>query len=181
MCWRCVAQFAPPVDVARVVESAMLLRLLLLFTLVPLIEFALLVQVERFIGLLGTLALILATGALGAVLARREGLRTLQDLKLQTRAGLPSQSLVEGVLVLVAAAVLLTPGLLTDACGFLLLAPAVRRSVATWAIAGFKARMAAAVTKQAAAFRDSLQTAAASRGDVIDVEFEPVERKPGLN
>ena len=159
----------------------MLARLLLLFTLVPLVEFFLLVQVERAIGLAGTIGLIFATGTLGAILARREGLRTLSELKSQTRRGVPSQTIVEGTLVLAAAAVLLTPGILTDACGFALLVPSIRRPLAAQLIAAVKARMAAAVRKQAEAFKAAVQQPATPpAGDVIDVEFETVEERQRL-
>lgn len=105
----------------------MFLRLLLLFTLVPLTELFLLVELGRRMGTLPTVALVLATGALGAWLARRQGLRVLGEIRSEQAAGrLPAAALVDGLLVLVAGAVLLTPGLLTDLFGFALLVPQVR-------------------------------------------------------
>jgi UPF0716 protein FxsA len=102
-------------------------RLLLLFTLVPLVELFLLLQIGQYIGLPSTLGLVLLTGVLGAWLARQQGLRTLTRLRGELAAGrMPGETLIDGVLILVAGAVLLTPGLLTDLLGFALLTPAVR-------------------------------------------------------
>jgi UPF0716 protein FxsA len=114
----------------------MMARLLLLFIGVPLIELSLLLTVGRRIGVVPTLLVILVTGALGAFHARRQGfvvLARFQEALAQGR--LPHRELVEGLLVLVAAAFLLTPGFLTDAAGFALLVPALRARVAAFAAA----------------------------------------------
>lgn len=108
----------------------MLARLALLFVTVPLAELALLVWVGRRMGLVPTVALVVATGLAGAALARWQGLATLARFRAALDAGrLPHGELVDGTLILVAGAVLLTPGLLTDVAGFLLLVPPVRRLV----------------------------------------------------
>lgn len=106
----------------------MFVRLALLFITVPLAELALLVWVGRWMGILPTVALVVTTGILGAALARHQGLAALAGFRAALDAGqLPHRELAEGVLILVAGAVLLTPGLLTDIAGFLLLVPPVRR------------------------------------------------------
>ena len=115
----------------------MLLRLFLLFTLVPLAELFLLIEIGRHVGPVPTLALVLATGALGAWLARSQGLAVLQKVRQEFGSGrLPTAALLDGVLVLMAGAVLLTPGLLTDLAGFAILMPAgrqvVRRRILDW-------------------------------------------------
>lgn len=115
----------------------MFLRLLALFTLVPLVELFLLMEVGSRLGLLPTIALVLFTGALGAALARSQGVRVLRQVQAETaRGGLPTEALLEGLMIFVAGAVLLTPGLLTDFAGFFLLVPAgrtwVRRRVQRW-------------------------------------------------
>lgn len=103
-------------------------RLLLLFILVPIAELVLLIEIGRWAGLPATLALIVLTGALGAYLARRQGLAVLGEIRSETSAGrLPARQLVDGALILVAAAVLMTPGVLTDAFGFFCLFPPGRR------------------------------------------------------
>jgi UPF0716 protein FxsA len=108
----------------------MLLRLLLLFTIVPLVELALLVWIGKHIGLLPTLGIVLGTGFLGAALARHEGLRCWRAAQGRIRRGeLPTDSLLDGLLILVAGALLITPGVLTDLAGFSLLTPPVRRAL----------------------------------------------------
>jgi UPF0716 protein FxsA len=102
--------------------------LLLLFIVVPVVELALLIQLGRLVGTLATLALIVFTGALGAWLARRQGLGVLRTVRGEMADGrVPAGPLVDGALILVAGAVLMTPGVLTDAFGFFLLVPAGRR------------------------------------------------------
>jgi UPF0716 protein FxsA len=104
-----------------------LLRLFLLFTLVPLLELVVLVEVGRLLGWVPTLAILLVAGALGAWLARLQGLRVVRAVQAELAAGrMPAEQLLDGALVLVAAALLLTPGLVTDLCGLLLLAPPLR-------------------------------------------------------
>ena len=108
----------------------MFFRLLLLFTVVPLLELALLLAIGRYVGLVATVLLVFGTGVLGAWLARREGLRAFYRVREEMAAGrLPAEALLDGLLILVAGAVLLTPGLLTDLAGFALLTPFVRAAV----------------------------------------------------
>jgi UPF0716 protein FxsA len=102
-------------------------RLLLLFILVPILELILLIQLGGLIGTLPTIGLIVLTGALGASLARWQGLSVLRQIQQEMAAGrLPAGSLVDGVIILMAAALLVTPGLLTDIFGFLCLVPGFR-------------------------------------------------------
>ncbi len=106
----------------------MLSRLLLLFILVPTIELILLIQIGQVVGVLPTIALIIFTGAVGAFLARRQGLQVLGRLRSQAQAGqLPADPLFDGAIILVASALLLTPGILTDIFGFLCLIPTTRQ------------------------------------------------------
>jgi UPF0716 protein FxsA len=106
----------------------MLRRLILLFVIVPIAELALLIQLGRWIGLWPTLALILATGALGATLASREGLRAWHELQLDLTEGrIPGRPILDGLSIFAGGALLLTPGLITDLLGFALLARPTRR------------------------------------------------------
>jgi UPF0716 protein FxsA len=108
----------------------MMARLLALFIGVPLVEMVLLIQLGQLVGLWPTLGLIVVTGMLGAALARHEGTRVWREVQRELQAGrMPAASLVDGLLILIAGAVLLTPGLLTDAAGFFLLVPAGRRVI----------------------------------------------------
>ncbi len=102
--------------------------LFVLFIVVPVVELALLIQLGQVVGLPATLALIILTGALGAFLARRQGLAVVGQVRAEMADGqIPAGPIVDGVIILLAAAVLMTPGVLTDACGFLCLVPAFRR------------------------------------------------------
>jgi len=103
-------------------------RLLLLFIVVPIIELGLLLKLGQWMGALPTLGLIVGTGALGASLARWQGLGVLRKAQAELTAGrLPAGEMIEGLLILVAGAVLMTPGVLTDAFGFFCLIPPGRR------------------------------------------------------
>jgi UPF0716 protein FxsA len=102
-------------------------KLLLLFIVVPAIELILLIKLGGVIGILPTIAVIVVTGALGATLARWQGLGVLRTVQNElARGGLPAGSLVDGVFILVAAALLMTPGFLTDIVGFSFLIPGLR-------------------------------------------------------
>ncbi len=105
----------------------MLGRIILFFVLVPLVELVLLSQLLTHTGLLTTIGLVLITGVLGASLARQQGMDVWQSIHLQMAQGkTPSREILSGVMILVAGALLITPGVLTDICGFLLLIPQLR-------------------------------------------------------
>ena len=105
----------------------MLGRLILLFLLTPAIELGLLIQVDQMIGFWPTIGLIIATGVAGSYLAKREGLSTWQRLNERlNEGGLPGKELIDGVIILVAGALLVTPGVLTDVVGFMGLLPPTR-------------------------------------------------------
>lgn len=117
----------------------MFLRLLLLFTLVPLLELFLLVKLGTVIGIGATVLIVICTGVLGAWLARWQGLGVLRRLTEDVNQGrLPTDALIDGLLILIAGAVLLTPGLITDALGFLLLVPQGRAVVCRLIVARFE-------------------------------------------
>jgi UPF0716 protein FxsA len=106
----------------------MALWILLAFIGVPLIEIALFIQVGGFIGLWPTIAIVIATAMVGTALIRHQGLNTLQRAQQEMDAQrLPVRELFDGVCLLFAGALLLTPGFLTDAVGFALLVPPLRR------------------------------------------------------
>ena len=108
----------------------MFLRLLLLFTVVPLVELFILVKLGSVVGVVPTVGLVIFTGILGAWLARQQGFRVLKRLRTDLDQGrLPAEALVDGLLILIAGAVLLTPGLITDGLGFFLLIPQGRAAV----------------------------------------------------
>jgi len=103
------------------------MTILLAFILVPLAELTVLIQIGQMIGLWPTIGIVLATGAAGAMLLRRQGFATLEAVRRSLRAGdLPVHAVVDGLCLLVAGLLLLAPGLLTDAVGLLLFIPWVR-------------------------------------------------------
>ena len=114
------------------VES-MLGRLLLLFTVVPLLELYLLIEVGSRLGAGFTVVLIALTGGVGALLARMQGFRVLGQIRERlAQDRLPADELLSGGLVLAGGLLLVTPGILTDVVGLTLLLPFVRVRVVQW-------------------------------------------------
>ena len=112
-------------------ETTVFPRLLLLFAIVPLLELWLLIELTKLTSIWWTIALVLSTGMIGMSLVRWQGMKSLRQIQQQLASGQsPSQSIVSGVLILIAGALLLTPGLITDTAGFLLLIPTLRTAFA---------------------------------------------------
>ena len=104
--------------------------LLLLFAVVTLAEIWLIVQVNQVLGGWETFGLLILDSAIGAWLVKREGMSILAKIQRSLGEGeLPTNSLIDGLLVLVAGALMLTPGFLTDGLGLLLLLPPTRAIV----------------------------------------------------
>ncbi len=109
----------------------MLAWLFLAFTIVPVVEIALFIRIGSVIGLAPTVAVVLLTGFAGAVLARSQGIRVMLDIQEALhQMRLPTGELLEGAIVLVGAATLLTPGFMTDALGLACLLPPSRKAFA---------------------------------------------------
>jgi len=110
-------------------------KLLAAFILIPLIEFFLLVEVAARTSIGTTFLLVVCTGFLGSFLARREGLEVWRKFHLTMHEGrVPSNEIQDGLMIIIAGALLLTPGLLTDAFGFFLLLPLGRSLVRVWLV-----------------------------------------------
>ncbi len=104
-----------------------------LFILTPLIEIFLFIKIGAEIGALSTIALIALTAITGVALIRHQGLSTLQNVQRQMQQGqVPAVGLLEGIMLFFAGALLLTPGFFTDAIGFILLVPPIRKRIALW-------------------------------------------------
>ena len=111
----------------------MLLRLALLFVLTPLVELAILVYLGTIIGALYTILIVVATGILGAFMARNQGLAALSRIRGSIERGIiPSDEIFDGALILVGGLLLLTPGIITDIIGFAVLVPQTRRIIGRW-------------------------------------------------
>ncbi len=106
-------------------------KLIVLFTVVPLLEVFLLYVLGQVLGFWPTVVIVLVTAVLGATLAKREGLRVWREWREALSEGrLPEEGILGGVLVLIGGVLLITPGVLTDLTGLVLLIPPSRRFVA---------------------------------------------------
>jgi len=111
----------------------MLPYLILLFTILPALELALLIKLGGHIGVGNTLFIIIFTGVLGAYLARLQGFLVLQKIQNELNHGtMPNAQLLDGLMILVGGIVLLTPGFITDTLGFILLIPWTRSLIKRW-------------------------------------------------
>jgi UPF0716 protein FxsA len=111
----------------------MLAKLLLAFISVPLVEIVLFIEIGSRIGTWTTLLIVAFTAVVGATLAHREGLKTWWRIQEKLYSGqIPDEELLDGLLILIAGTLLLTPGFLTDAVGFLMLYPPARQMLKRW-------------------------------------------------
>lgn len=105
----------------------MLFRLILLFTITPIIELILLLELSKLTSVWTTVAIVLVTGIVGAYLAKNQGRLILAKVKIELNEGrMPGDQLINGLCVLVGGALLLTPGIITDIIGFSLVIPGTR-------------------------------------------------------
>jgi len=101
--------------------------LVVLFVFVPIVELAVIIQVGQAIGVVETLLLMVLVSIVGAWLVKREGIGVWRRAQRQLDTGvMPGRELVDGVLIMVAGALLLLPGFVSDCLGILLLLPPVR-------------------------------------------------------
>ena len=119
----------------------MLAKLLVAFISVPLVEIVLFIEIGSRIGTWTTLLIVALTAIIGASMAHREGLKTWWRIQEKFYSGvMPDEELLDGLLILIAGALLLTPGFLTDAVGFLLLHPGTRQVGKRWLRRRFRQR-----------------------------------------
>ncbi len=124
----------------------MALALFLLFIVLPFLELAVILTVGANIGILPTIALLVLVGVLGSWLCKREGLGVLRRMNATLSEGrLPTRELIDGGLVLLAGALLVTPGFLTDVVGVLLLLPPTRALFRAALVRRFQGRIEQAV------------------------------------
>ena len=120
----------------------MLWKLMLLFVLTPLVELAILIYLGTIIGALYTILIVVATGILGAFMARNQGLATLSRIRSNFKRGIiPSSELFHGALILAGGLLLLTPGVITDIVGFAVLVPQTRRLIGRWILSLIRRRI----------------------------------------
>ena len=108
----------------------MLIKLILLFTILPFIELAILIKLSNYIGLGYTLFIVIFTGVTGAYLAKREGRGTIKRIMIDMRHGeIPKDELINGLCIVLGGGLLLAPGIITDITGFLLVNPSSRKII----------------------------------------------------
>ena len=111
----------------------MFIRLLFLFTLVPILELYVLIEAGRQIGVAPTIAMIFVTGIAGAYLARSQGFNLVNRIQKDLNEGrVPAGEMMDGALILSGGLLLLTPGFCTDLFGFCLLTPTTRNILKLW-------------------------------------------------
>jgi UPF0716 protein FxsA len=112
--------------------EAMVGVLVLLFLVVPLVELYVIIQVGQAFGALNTIALLIIISAVGGWLVKREGMSVWRRFQTQVESGqVPGREIADGVMILFAGALLMSPGFLTDLLGISLLLPPVRAVVRT--------------------------------------------------
>jgi UPF0716 protein FxsA len=113
--------------------------ILLLMIIIPAAEIGVLLLSGNTIGVWPTLAVILLTGVLGAFLAKRQGLETIRKVQEQLRFGqMPGDAILDGACILIGGILLLAPGFITDALGFILLLPPARKVLKNLLYQGLK-------------------------------------------
>lgn len=156
----------------------MLIRLLAAFIIIPLVELYLLFQLAGATSPLTTIAIVVVTGIIGSMLARREGVMAWFRFRSALAEGrVPSQEIQDGLMIVFAAALLLTPGLLTDALGFTLLVPAGRALIRRTVLKRYVGRFNIQVSTGGAEF-SSEQASPIHRSDsVYTVDAKAVHHK----
>lgn len=157
------------------------MRLFLILLIVPVIEIALFIEIGGLIGTWPTVAIVVLTAIAGTVMLRRQGLAAMSAVQSRLAAGEnPGRLLADGAMILVAGALLVTPGFFTDAVGFALLVPAVRmwlwnrlapRLTVVHAGAAAGAGTRGAGPRHAGADR-------MPRGQTVEGEYEEIEPEP---
>lgn len=144
----------------------------LLFLAIPIVEIYLLIQVGSMIGVFPTILMVIGTAVLGAFLLRQQGLSTLARFQNNMAQGqLPAMEMLEGIILLVGGALLMTPGFFTDTIGFLCLFPFSRRMMVHFLIKHSLVK----VTRSASAYSATAQRETTQDGSVYEGEFTKKE------
>lgn len=152
-----------------------MLILLCLFIALPIIEIAVLIQLGGFLGLWLTLGLIILTALIGAILVRSQGVLTFLSVQQRLQRGeVPAQQIIEGMLLAVAGVLLLTPGLITDGIGMLVLLPVPRARLAHY-LMGYLVVNTMSGTDSFS--HQSSRSRPNAEGETFDGEYEYKEQK----
>jgi UPF0716 protein FxsA len=146
--------------------------LFFIFLTVPIIEMVLLIKVGGLIGALPTVALVMLTALIGVAMFRKQGFLTLQRIQEKLIMGeLPGQELIEGAMLLIGGALLLTPGFFTDAIGFICLIPMSRRSLAKMVVSHSLLQPIMSSGSVFSQGSDPFSTTTRKKGDVYEGEY----------
>lgn len=157
------------------------LILLLLFVAFPLLEIAVLIKVGAIIGVWMVLAIIVGTFILGTTVVRHQGLGVARRIMATARSGEPPvEPMMEGMLLMLAGALLIAPGLITDAIGLVLLIPPIRQAAARWATAkGFPLAVKVGRSRsQPSSGRPGARTGRSGPAPTIETDYERLDEKP---
>ena len=148
--------------------------LFIMFVAVPILEMVILIKVGGLIGAIPTIAMVVLTATVGIWLLKLEGIATLRRVQEKMATGqLPETELLEGIMLIVGGALLLTPGFVTDAFGFVCLIPGLRRPLAGWLIKrAFVMKDGGTIFQTSGTFQTSGSTFGGSeQSTIIDGEF----------
>lgn len=156
----------------------MLLRLFLLFAIVPPLELYLLLRLANIAGIGTTILIVVSTAIVGSMLARQQGMMAWWRFRDALAHGrMPSNEIADGLMVIFAAALLLTPGLLTDTAGFLLLIPFTRNFLRRWLVKRISQNMSTGTVIFHHHTHDRHETSI-DDSDTIDAPFRPSQSQP---
>ena len=117
-------------------------HLFLLFAVIPMIELALLIKAGSYFGLFNTITIVILTAVIGAYMVKMEGIGIMYRIQKNMQEGIfPEDELINGMMILVAGALLLTPGFFTDIIGFLMVIPVTRNFIRVYAMKYIKSKM----------------------------------------
>lgn len=156
-----------------------LILLPIIFLGLPLIEIAGFVLVGNAIGLWPTLALVIVTSMIGAILLRIQGVSVLQEANRESQEGrLPGKSLVSGAMVVIAGVLLILPGFFTDIVGLLLFIPPVRHFI--WSLIGKRVVVMRTSRGASASYRsgNTEKSGQPAKPGVLDLDENDFSREP---
>lgn len=151
----------------------------LVFIVLPFLELAVLIKTGQLIGVWATIGLVMVTALTGSLILSQQGFSaTRRALEAMSEGRMPVAPVLDGVFLMIAGALLLTPGLITDVFALLLLVPPVRRAIARWAVQ--RMLRGAEVHVYRSGDDDDRRPPAAppGKGPIIEGEFERVDEKP---
>jgi len=153
-------------------------RLLLMFLVIPLAELALLMRFAEATSIPVAIGVVILTGICGSLLAARQGAQAIRNFQTAVAQGrAPGTEVVDGLLIVFAAALLLTPGLLTDGIGILLLIPVTRAFMRRWLIRHYAGRFEVQTFGRGGLEPEQDSPVSSQHGKTIDAPFHSTRQK----